>query len=176
MGTPAQKLQSPLDSVDDIQKALEEKGFDMSDVELSRYGALIRLITSSGSGSGEGSSTGNEGQPLNGLKLDNVIFVSKSVQNIAMKDIPLNTCVSVKLVQNITMKDISLNTYISTKSLKILNKDELIKYQYPLLLNNAYFMQKNILYENDLNITNNATILSKEIIHVNIDNIIEQEE
>ena len=44
-------------------------------------------------------------------------------------------------------------------------------------------MQKNILHENDLNITNNttilsnnATILSKEIIHVNIDNIIEQEE
>ena len=157
MGTLAQKLQYTLNSVDDIQKALEEKGFDMSDVELSRYGALIRLITSSGSGSGEGSSTGNEGQPLNGLKLDNAIFISKSVQNI-------------------TMKDISLNAYISIKSVKILNKDELIKYQYPLLLNNAYFMQKNILYENDLNITNNATILSKEIIHVNIDNIIEQEE
>ena len=157
MGTLAQKLQYTLNSVDDIQKALEEKGFDMSDVELSRYGALIRLITSSGSGSGGSSSTGNEGQPLNGLKLDNVIFVSKSVQNI-------------------TMKDISLNAYISIKSVKILNKDELIKYQYPLLLNNAYFMQKNILYENDLNITNNATILSKEIIHVNIDNIIEQEE
>ena len=157
MGTLAQKLQYTLDSVDDIQKALEEKGFDMSDVELSRYGALIRLITSSGSGSGEGSSTGNEGQPLNGLKLDNVIFVSKSVQNITMKDISLNACISVK-------------------SVKILNKDELIKYQYPLLLNNTYFMQKNILHENDLNITNNATILSKEIIHVNIDNIIEQEE
>ena len=157
MGTLAQKLQYTLESVDDIQKALEEKGFDMSDVELSRYGALIRLITSSGSGSGEGSSTGNEGQPLNGLKLDNVIFVSKSVQNITMKDISLNACVYVKPVQ-------------------ILHENELIKYQYPLLLNNAYFMQKNILHENDLNITNNATILSKEIIHVNIDNIIEQEE
>ena len=157
MGTLAQKLQYTLDSVDDIQKALEEKGFDMSDVELSRYGALIRLITSSGSGSGEGSSTGNEGQPLNGLKLDNTILVSKSVQNI-------------------TMKDISLNTYISVKPVQILNTDKLIKYQYPLLLNNTYFMQKNILHENDLNITNNATILSKEIIHVNMDNIIEQEE
>ena len=122
MGTLAQKLQYTLDSVDDIQKALEEKGFDMSDVELSRYGALIRLITSSGSGSGEGSATGNEGQPLNGLKLDNVIFVSKSVQNIAMKDI-------------------SLNTYISIKSVQILNTDELIKYQYPLLLNKTYFIQ-----------------------------------
>ena len=157
MGTLAQKLQYTLNSVDDIQKALEEKGFDMSDVELSRYGALIRLITSSGSGSGEGSSTGNEGQPLNGLKLDNTILVSKSVQNI-------------------TMKDISLNTYISVKPVQILNTDKLIKYQYPLLLNNTYFMQKNILHENDLNITNNATILSKEIIHVNMDNIIEQEE
>ena len=73
MGTLAQKLQYTLNSVDDIQKALEEKGFDMSDVELSRYGALIRLITGSGSGSGGSSSTGNEGQPLNGLKLDNVI-------------------------------------------------------------------------------------------------------
>ena len=157
MGTLAQKLQYTIKAVDDIQKALKEKGFDMSDVELSRYGALIRLITSSGSGSGEGSATGNEGQPLNGLKLDNVIFVSKSVQNI-------------------TMKDISLNAYIPIKSVQILNKDELTKYQYPLLLNNTYFMQKNILHENDLNITNNATILSKEIIHVNIDNIIEQEE
>ena len=157
MGTLAQKLQYTLNSVDDIQKALEEKGFDMSNVELSRYGALIRLITGSGSGSGGSSSTGNEGQPLNGLKLDNVIFVSKSVQNITMKDISLNACVFVKPVQ-------------------ILNTDKLIKYQYPLLLNNTYFMQKNILHENDLNITNNATILSKEIIHVNIDNIIEQEE
>lgn len=157
MGTLAQKLQYTSDSVDDIQKALEEKGFDMSDVELSRYGALIRLITSSGSGSGGSSSTGNEGQPLNGLKLDNVIFVSKSVQNI-------------------TMKDISLNAYISIKSVQILNKDELIEYQYPLLLNNTYFIQKDILHKSALNITNNTTILSKEIIHVNIDNIIKQEE
>lgn len=158
MGTLAQKLQYTLESVDDIQKALEEKGFDMSDIELSRYGALIRLITGSGSGSGGSSSTGNEGQSLNGLKLDNVIFVSKSVQNITMK--------------NITMKDISLNAYIPIK----LNKDELTKYQYPLLLSDTYFMQKDILHENTLNITNNTTILSKEIIHVNIDNIIEQEE
>ena len=157
MGTLAQKLQYTLESVDDIQKALEEKGFDMSDVELSRYGALIRLITGSGSGSGGSSSTGNEGQPLNGLKLDNVIFVSKSVQNI-------------------TMKDISLNAYIPIKSVQILNKDELTKYQYPLLLSDTYFMQKDILHENTLNITNNTTILSKEIIHVNIDNIIKQEE
>ena len=157
MGTLAQKLQYTLESVDDIQKALEEKGFDMSDIELSRYGALIRLITSSGSGSGEGSSTGNEGQPLNGLKLDNVIFISKSVQNI-------------------TMKDISLNAYIPIKSVQILNKDELTKYQYPLLLSDTYFIQRDILHENTLNITNNTTILSKEIIHVNIDNIIKQEE
>lgn len=157
MGTLAQKLQYTLESVDDIQKALEEKGFDMSDVELSRYGALIRLITGSGSGSGGSSSTGNEGQPLNGLKLDNVIFVSKSVQNITMKDISLNACISIKSVQ-------------------ILNKDELTKYQYPLLLSDTYFMQKDILHENTLNITNNTTILSKEIIHVNIDNIIKQEE
>ena len=157
MGTLAQKLQYTLESVDDIQKALEEKGFDMSDVELSRYGALIRLITGSGSGSGGSSSTGNEGQPLNGLKLDNVIFISKSVQNI-------------------TMKDISLNAYIPIKSVQILNKDELTKYQYPLLLSDTYFIQKGILHENTLNITNNTTILSKEIIHVNIDNIIEQEE
>ena len=157
MGTLAQKLQYTLDSIDDIQKALEEKNFDMSNVELSRYGALIRLITGSGSGSGESSSTGNEGQPLNGLKLDNVVFISKSVQNI-------------------TMKDISLNAYIPIKSVQILNKDELTKYQYPLLLSDTYFMQKDILHENTLNITNNTTILSKEIIHVNIDNIIKQEE
>ena len=123
MGTLAQKLQYTLDSIDDIQKALEEKGFDMSDVELSRYCALIRLITGSGSSSGGSSSTGNEGQPLNGLKLDNVIFVSKSVQNI-------------------TMKNISLNAYIPIKSVQILNKDELTKYQYPLLLSDTYFMQK----------------------------------
>ena len=64
MGTLAQKLQYTLDSVNDIQKALEEKGFDMSDVELSRYGDLIRLITGSNSGSGESSSVENEGQPL----------------------------------------------------------------------------------------------------------------
>ena len=60
MGTLAQKLQYTLDSIDDIQRALEEKGFDMSDVELSRYGDLIRLITGSNSGSRESSSTVNE--------------------------------------------------------------------------------------------------------------------
>ena len=157
MGTTFQKIQYTVKAVDDIQKALEEKGFDMSDVELSRYGALIRLITGSSPGSGGSSSIGNEGQPLNGLKLDNIIFVSKSVQNI-------------------TTKDISLNAYIPIKSVQILNKDELTKYQYPLLLSDTYFMQKDILHENILNITNNTTILSKEIIHVNIDNIIKQEE
>lgn len=47
MGTIAQKLQYTVNAVDDIQKALEEKGFDMTDVELSRYGDLIRLITGS---------------------------------------------------------------------------------------------------------------------------------
>lgn len=155
MGTIAQKLQYTLDSVDDIQRALEERGFDMSDVELSKYGALIRLITGS-SGSG-GSSTGNEGQPLGGLKVDNAMFISKSIQNIAMKDI-------------------SFNGYFSIKSVQILNKNELTEYQYSLLLNNTYFVQKDILHENILNITNNTIILSKEIIHVNIDNIIEQEE
>lgn len=81
MGTIAQKLQYTLDSVDDIQRALEERGFDMSDVELSKYGALIRLITGS-SGSGGGSSTGNEGQPLGGFKLDNIVLMNK--QNIIL--------------------------------------------------------------------------------------------
>ena len=64
MGTLAQKLQYTMNSINDIQKALEEKGFDLSDVELSRYGDLIRLITGSNSGSGESSSAENEGQPL----------------------------------------------------------------------------------------------------------------
>ena len=64
MGTLAQKLQYTMNSINDIQKALEEKGFDMSDVELSRYGDLIRLITGSNSGSEESSSAENEGQPL----------------------------------------------------------------------------------------------------------------
>lgn len=153
MGTLAQKLQYTSDSVDDIQKALEEKGFDMSDVELSKYGALIRLITGS-SGSG-GSSTGNEGQPLGGLKVDNAMFISKSIQNIAMKDI-------------------SFNGFVTVKSIQILKNDELAKY--PWLLDNTYVLQKDILHENALNITDNITVLSKEIIHVNIDNIIEQEE
>lgn len=76
MGTIAQKLQYTLDSVDDIQRALEERGFDMSDVELSRYGNLIRLITGESS-SGGGSSTGNEGQPLGGFKLDNIVLMNK---------------------------------------------------------------------------------------------------
>lgn len=155
MGTIAQKLQYTLDSVDDIQRALEERGFDMSDVELSKYGALIRLITGS-SGSG-GSSTGNEGQPLGGLKVDNAMFISKSIQNIAMKDI-------------------SFNGFVTVKSIQILKNDELATYKYPWLLDNTYVLQKDILHENALNITDNITVLSKEIIHVNIDNIIEQEE
>ena len=64
MRTLAQKLQYTMNSINDIQKALEEKGFDMSNVELSRYGDLIRLIAGSNSGSGESSSTENESQPL----------------------------------------------------------------------------------------------------------------
>lgn len=157
MGTLAQKLQYTLDSVNDIQKALEEKGFDMSDVELSKYGALIRLITGSSGSGGGSSSTGNEGQPLDGLKVDNAIFMSKSIQNITMKDIPFSC-------------------FVSVKSIQVLNNDELEKYEYPWLLDNTYILQKDILHENVLNITDNTTILSKEIIHVNIDNIIEQEE
>ena len=156
MGTLAQKLQYTLDSIDDIQKALEEKGFNMSNVELFKYGALIRLITSSSGSGGSGSSTGNEGQPLGGLKVDNAMFISKSIQNIAMKDI-------------------SFNGFVTIKSIQILNNNELATYEYPWLLDGTYILQKDILYENTLNITDNITMLSKEIIHVNIDNIIEQE-
>lgn len=155
MGTLAQKLQYTLDSVDDIQKALEEKGFDMSDVELSKYGALIRLITGNSGSDGGGSSTGTEGQPLNGLKIYNAFFTAKKKK--------------VTTINNITVNDI-----VNIKQKNIFNNTDLIEYINSLSLLNSYITKKDILQEYTDNITVNATITGKKSIYVT--DVIKKEE
>lgn len=154
MGTIAQKLQYTIKAVDDIQKALEEKGFNMSDVELSRYGNLIRLITGESS-SGGGSSTGNEGQPLGGFKLDNIVLMNK--QNIILS----------------TAKD-KIYSYIETfKQNTYINNYLCCEYKNPETTYFAYITQKE-----NINIKTNisALMISKQNTYVNILNIIEQED
>ena len=154
MGTLAQKLQYTIKAVDDIQKALKGKGFDMSNVELSRYGSLIRLITGESS-SGGGSSTGNEGQPLGGFKLDNVILMNK--QNIILS----------------TAKD-KIYSYIKTfKQNTYTNNYLCCEYKNPETTYFAHITQK----ENTNIKTNiNALMISKQNTYINILNIIEQED
>lgn len=71
MGTLSQKLAYTISAVDDIQKALEEKGFDMTNVELARYGDYIRNIKGSSTG---GNTSSNNPSPYID-KMDNVTFI-----------------------------------------------------------------------------------------------------
>lgn len=107
MGTISQKLNYTLKAIDDIQKALEEKGFDMNSVELSKYGSLIRLIVGSSTG-GDTPPDKDKGQILNGLKLDNTYFISKDIQHITQKDIEYNTYFISKALMIIDINNIKI--------------------------------------------------------------------
>lgn len=83
MGTVSQKLTYTAKAIDDIQKALEEKGFDMSGVELMRYGDFIRKIT----GQGGGGESSEPTAPSFINKIESASFIlctTKKVNNVSM--------------------------------------------------------------------------------------------
>lgn len=82
MGTVSQKLTYTAKAIDDIQKALEEKGFDMSGVELMRYGDFIRKIT--GQSGGGGSSEPTVPSFINKIESASfILYTTKKVNNVS---------------------------------------------------------------------------------------------
>ena len=81
MGTVSQKLTYTAKAIDDIQKALEEKGFNMSGVELMRYGDFIRKIT--GQGGGGGSSEPTAPSFIN--KIESASFILCTTKKVNIK-------------------------------------------------------------------------------------------
>lgn len=82
MGTVSQKLTYTAKAIDDIQKALEEKGFDMSGVELMRYGDFIRKIT--GQGGGGESSEPTVPSFINKIESASfILYTTKKVNNVS---------------------------------------------------------------------------------------------
>lgn len=95
MGTLAQKLAYTVKSVNDITKALEEKGFNMSNVELYRYGELIRLIK--GNSSGDNPNVENKSL-ISGVELDKAVFLSNKMYCFNSQDLKLNGIITQKEV------------------------------------------------------------------------------
>ena len=120
MGTVSQKLTYTAKAIDDIQKALEEKGFDMSGVELMRYGDFIRKIT--GQGGGGESSEPTAPSFINKIESASfILYTTKKVNNVST----INVLYS-KLPY--TTKKVNIK-YLSSK-LPCITKKVNIKYLY----------------------------------------------
>ena len=90
MGTVSQKLTYTAKAIDDIQKALEEKGFNMSGVELMRYGDFIRKIT--GQGGGGGSSEPTAPSFINKIESASfILYTTKKVNNVSTINVLYST-------------------------------------------------------------------------------------
>ena len=105
MGTVSQKLTYTAKAIDDIQKALEEKGFDMSGVELMRYGDFIRKIT--GQGGGGGSSEPTTSPFIN--KIESASFILCTTKKVNIKYLSTKLLNVTRQVNNISTVNVLYN-------------------------------------------------------------------
>ena len=105
MGTVSQKLTYTAKAIDDIQKALEEKGFNMSGVELMRYGDFIRKIT--GQGGGGGSSEPTAPSFIN--KIESASFILCTTKKVNIKYLSTKLLNVTRQVNNVSMINVLYN-------------------------------------------------------------------
>ena len=116
MGTVSQKLTYTAKAIDDIQKALEEKGFDMSGVELMRYGDFIRKITGQGGG-------GESSEPIAPSfinKIESASFILCTTKKVNIKYLYNSKlpCIT-KKVNNVSISKKVNIKYLSSKILNV---------------------------------------------------------
>ena len=105
MGTVSQKLTYTAKAIDDIQKALEEKGFNMSGVELMRYGDFIRKITGQGGGGGSSESTA----PSFINKIESASFILYTTKKVNIKYLSSKILNVTRQVNNVSMINVLYN-------------------------------------------------------------------
>ena len=118
MGTVSQKLTYTAKAIDDIQKALEEKGFNMSGVELMRYGDFIRKIT--GQGGGGGSSEPTTPSFIN--KIESASFILCTTKKVNIKYLSSKLPCTTKKVNGINGSSASGNLENTIKLERTLNR------------------------------------------------------
>ena len=107
MGTVSQKITYTAKAIDDIQKALEEKGFNMSGVELMRYGDFIRKITGQGGGGGSSEST----TPSFINKIESASFILYTTKKVNIEYLSSKLLNVTKQVNNVSMINVLHNTF-----------------------------------------------------------------
>lgn len=145
MGTLSQKLAYTISAVNDIQKALEEKGFDMMNVELARYGDYIRNIK----GSSTSGSTGSNNPSPYIDKMDNVIFIPNDsiklakIKRTAYKVLSRDSIKVAKAIGDVTN---SFNKTNKMDNVIIMLND--IKYSH--INNKGYIINQTIIKTNNI--------------------------
>lgn len=171
MGTISQKLEYTKNSIDDIEKALSEKGYDMTLYILGDYASLIRKLGTGGGGQNFPSITERECNyiiycfniPNNSVKMtiispaDFVNVKDNIVDYLLVNKIPKLTLVKSDIIGNIVTRRKSLTpTYIFANE-KIYNT----------FLKNAPISSTYILYNDNINNTQNFNDISVNNIYVN---------
>lgn len=171
MGTISQKLEYTKNSIDDIEKALSEKGYNMTLYILGDYASLIRKLGTSGGGQNFPSVTERECNyivyyfniPDNSVKMtiispaDFVNVKDNIVDYLLVNKIPKLTLVKSDIIGNIVTRRKSLTpTYIFANE-KIYNT----------FLKNAPISSTYILYNDNINNTQNFNDISVNNIYVN---------
>ena len=110
MGTVSQKLTYTAKAIDDIQKALEEKGFDMSGVELMRYGDFIRKIT----GQGGGGESSEPTAPSFINKIESASFILCTTKKVNIKYLSTKLLNVTRQVNNVSMINVLYNKLLYT--------------------------------------------------------------
>ena len=105
MGTVSQKITYTAKAIDDIQKALEEKGFNMSGVELMRYGDFIRKIAGQGGGGGSSEST----TPSFINKIESASFILCTTKKVNIKYLSTKLLNVTRQVNNVSMINVLYN-------------------------------------------------------------------
>lgn len=172
MGTISQKLEYTKNSIDDIEKALSEKGYDMTLYILGDYASLIRKLgTGGGTGQNFPSITERECNyiiycfniPDNSVKMtiispaDFINVKDNTVDYLLINKISKLTLINNDIIGNVITKRKSLTpTYIFA--------DEKI---YNTFLKNAPISSTYILYNDNINNTQNFNDISVSNIYVN---------
>lgn len=110
MGTVSQKITYTAKAIDDIQKALEEKGFNMSGVELMRYGDFIRKITGQGGGGGSSEST----TPSFINKIESASFILCTTKKVNIEYLSSKLLNVIRQVNNVSMINVLYNKLLYT--------------------------------------------------------------
>lgn len=169
MGTVSQKITYTAKAIDDIQKALEEKGFNMSGVELMRYGDFIRKIT--GQGGGGGSSEPTAPSFIN--KIESASFILYTTKKVNIKYLSSKLLNVTRQVNDVSTINVLYNKLLyTTKKVNSINGSSASgNLENTIKLERTLIKRCFINYKGN-NTTSNIKVLTRKPEQVNNDTIL----